>query len=361
MINNFYMKSIYRHFSAVLALSAIFTLSAHAEDLRKIVSLSGYWKFSIGDDLQWASPAYDDSDWDQIAVPDQWEEQGYRDYNGYAWYRKTFKVTDYPANTPIFIMLGRIDDADMVYLNGKLLGKSGMFPPDFVTAYDQVRKYTIPAGLLKKDAENIIAVRVYDTFLEGGIVDGPAGMYYDADNDYLSVKLNGRWKFRTGDNKEWRSPDFNDADWKTVNVPSDWESQGYSGYDGYAWYRVKFRLPQNFSTGEMYLSLGKIDDTDEVYLNGKLIGTVYNLKKDGDYRRSGWEYNARRLYKLAEGSLNRDGLNTLAIRVYDGQIRGGIYEGPIGIMSAENYRRYKNKHYKNRSFWDEMYDQFVEN
>ena len=32
--------------------------------------------------------------------------------------------------------------------------------------------------------------------------------------------------------------------------------------------------------------------------------------------------------------------NTLAIRVYDGQGSGGIYEGPVGIMSTENYREY---------------------
>ena len=80
-------------------------------------------------------------------------------------------------------------------------------------------------------------------------------------------------------------------------------------YDGYAWYRVKFRVPQNFATGELYLSLGKIDDIDDVYLNGKFIGSVYDLKKDAEYRRSGWEYNARRLYKIPDGLLNRDGLN----------------------------------------------------
>ena len=37
-------------------LAVIIGLSAHAEDLRKFVSLSGNWKFSIGDDIAWASP-----------------------------------------------------------------------------------------------------------------------------------------------------------------------------------------------------------------------------------------------------------------------------------------------------------------
>src|SRR5664279_476570 len=110
----------------VLSLLLIVTgISLRAEDLRKIVSLSGSWRFSIGDDSKWASPSYDDSGWDQINVPGKWEDQGYNDYNGYAWYRKSFKMNDIPLNTSIYLMLGRIDDADEVYLNGTEIGKSG--------------------------------------------------------------------------------------------------------------------------------------------------------------------------------------------------------------------------------------------
>jgi hypothetical protein len=353
------MKTKQYRIFALMVLAVLFSISAHAEDLRKIVSLAGYWKFSVGDDIKWASALYDDSKWDQITVPGQWEQQGYDEYNGYAWYRKTFKPGAIPANETIYLMLGRIDDADVVYLNGKVLGKSGNFPPNYETAYNSTRKYVIPAGYLAEDAENVIAVRVYDSYLEGGIVDGPTGLYFDADNDLLNLNLSGKWKFHTGNSKDWRSSDFNDEAWKAINVPSEWENEGYNNYDGYAWYRVKFKVPQHFITGELYLSLGKIDDIDDVYLNGKFIGSVYDLKKDAEYRRSGWEYNARRLYKIPDGILNRNGINTLAIRVYDGQQRGGIYEGPIGIMSAENCRRYRNKHYNNQSFWDFLYDTFT--
>lgn len=349
------------HKNFVLFMMAImFCFSAHAEDLRKIVTLTGSWKFSIGDDIRWASPTYDDSGWDQINVPEKWEDQGYNEYNGYAWYRKTFKMGEIPSNVTIYLVLGRIDDADVVYLNGKALGKSGKFPPDFETAYNKTRKYSIPAGYLKENAENVVAVKVYDTYLDGGIVGGPTGIYTDTDNDYLSVNLNGRWKFHTGDNKEWRSPDFNDEEWKRIQVPSEWENEGYNDYDGYAWYRVQFRLPQNFSTGKFYLSLGKIDDIDDVYLNGKYIGSVYDIRKSGRFMGSGWEYNVRRLYEIPEDLLIRNGINTLSVRVYDGQGAGGIYEGPVGIMSAENYKRYRNKHYDNQSFWDYVYDFFYE-
>jgi hypothetical protein len=357
------MKTKQFRFIAFSALLLLFAIEAPAEDLRKIVSLSGYWKFSIGDDSKWASPSYDDSGWDQITVPGQWEEKGYDDYNGYAWYRKTFTISDIPEKTTIYLMLGRIDDADEVYLNGKEIGKSGKFPPDFVTAYDRERKYIIPAGYLKEDAENVISVKVYDSYLSGGITAGPTGIYYDADNELLNLDLTGNWKFKTGDNKVWKTPDYDDESWKEIAVPSVWENQGYEDYDGYAWYRLKFDVPEILKSDALYLSLGKIDDIDDVYLNGQHIGNVYDLRKSYYYRWNGGEYNTRRIYKIPAGLLNPNGLNTIAVRVRDDQGLGGIYEGPIGIMSADNYQRYKNKHHNttDRSFWWYIIDKVLYN
>ncbi|HZY26449.1 MAG TPA: beta galactosidase jelly roll domain-containing protein, partial [Bacteroidales bacterium] len=140
-------------------------------------------------------------------------------------------------------------------------------------------------------------------------------------------------------------------------------------YDGYAWYRLKFTVPQNLSKEELYLSLGKIDDIDDVYLNGEHVGNVYDLRKKSYWGNSGGEYNVRRTYKIREGLLNRNGSNTIAVRVYDGQGLGGIYEGPIGIMTADNYHIYKKKHhsdsysysYSYKSFWGFVYDVIFNN
>lgn len=352
------MKTKHFRFFASIVFLIILSISASAEDLRKIVSLTGEWKFSIGDDIAWAGTSFDDSGWDHLSVPGRWEDQGYKDYNGYAWYRRVFKMTTVPANTTIYLMLGRIDDVDEVYLNGKEIGKSGKFPPYYETAYNRTRKYIIPAEYINEGSENVIAVKVYDSYNDGGIVDGSTGIYSDDDIELLDLNLNGKWKFQTGNNRDWRSADLNDDNWKSINVPSKWENEGYEDYDGYAWYRTKFTLPKNFTNGELYLSLGKIDDVDDVYLNGEYIGNVYDLKKDGEYRMRGWEYNARRVYKIKESLLKRNGVNTIAIRVYDGQGDGGIYEGPIGIMSAENYREYRNKYHSDQSFWDYLQDKF---
>jgi len=53
------------------------------------------------------------------------------------------------------------------------------------------------------------------------------------------IDLNGEWKFRIGDNKDWADPAFSDAGWTTIKAPGPWEDQGFRGYDGYAWYRKK--------------------------------------------------------------------------------------------------------------------------
>ena len=353
------MKTNNFKFYSIVLFLLILGISAHSEDLRKIVALSGTWRFSIGDDNKWANPSYDDSGWDQISVPRNWESEGYLDYNGYAWYRKSFKVYDIPENTAIYMMLGQIDDADVVYLNGKEIGRSGKFPPDFKTAYDRVRKYIIPAGTLKENGENVVCVKVFDSILDGGIVSGPVGIYFDEDIEYLNLNLSGLWKFQTGNNKDWKADDLNDTDWKKIYVPSYWENEGYEDYDGYAWYRYEFTLPQNFISGDLYLSLGKIDDEDDVYMNGKKVGNVYDLKRAAYYHSDGWQCNMRRLYKIPDGVLNRTGRNIIAVKVYDGQGLGGIYEGPVGIMSAENYRKYKNKHHsEENSFWDYILDKF---
>lgn len=333
-------------------------LAAHAEDLRYVQRLSGYWKFSVGDNLQWSSPDYDDSDWDELHVPDSWESEGYNDYNGFAWYRKKFSVSRLPNNQQLYLLLGNIDDCDEVYLNGIMIGKSGSFPPYFETSYNIERKYPIPPGLIDPNGYNVVAVRVYDAYLGGGIVNGRIGIYADDDVEFLDLNLTGMWKFQIGNERAWSNRNIDDSDWDEIFVPASWESQGYEDYDGYAWYRKEFDLPRSLSNQKLYISLGKIDDFDVVFINGEEVGEVYDLEKDGDYRRRGYEYNARRVYEIPDDLLSSSRPNVIAVRVYDERLTGGIYQGPIGLMTEDNYDDYRRKHKTGRGFWDYVFDAF---
>src|SRR5512146_1066948 len=86
------------------------------------------------------------------------------------------------------------------------------------------------------------------------------------------VNLSGNWKFSVGDNFDWSSAGFNDDNWESIEVPSSWENQGFHGYDGYAWYRNTFTIPEKYKGSMIYLFLGYVDDVDQVFINGKQVG-----------------------------------------------------------------------------------------
>ena len=92
------------------------------------------------------------------------------------------------------------------------------------------------------------------------------------------VNITDKWKFSTGDNPEWSKTDFDDKGWKMIGTGLNWESQGYEGYDGYAWYRVHVFIhaslkKTSYLGDSLRIRLGRIDDCDEVYLNGTMIGS----------------------------------------------------------------------------------------
>ena len=68
-------------------------------------------------------------------------------------------------------MLGRIGDADEVFLNGVKIGGEGLIGERFVEATKVERLYKIPSGLLRDNDANILSVRVMNTYLNGGIFD----------------------------------------------------------------------------------------------------------------------------------------------------------------------------------------------
>jgi len=314
---------------------------------KNYIDLEGNWRFSIGDDSTWASPNFEDNNWEKIKVPAMWEDQGFHGYNGYAWYRKTFEVPMELVGTNFVFNAGFIDDADQTFINGKLIGMSGGFPPQYVTAYDAYRGYYISNDILH-EGKNTIAIRVYDAQLGGGIVGGKVGLSPIQPNSGqiayldLDIDLRGTWKISIGDISDWKKPDYDDKDWKEIFVPAFWETQGFRNYDGFAWYRLKFTLPQKYADKKMVLMLGMIDDIDQTFVNGTLVGSV------GDWKFSevptnfnqNFEWETIRGYYIPDNVLVPGKENTVAVRVYDGFMDGGIYKGPIGLVTQDKYREY---------------------
>ena len=133
------------------------------------------WKFSTGDSLIWKNSDFNTVSWKSIKSGKAWEQQGYAGYDGYSWYRKYVVIpstlkSDILKLDGLSLNLGTIDDADEAYFNAKLIGKSGEFPPNFISAYDKKRNYNIQPDDILWDAVNVIAIRVYDGIGNGGLM-----------------------------------------------------------------------------------------------------------------------------------------------------------------------------------------------
>jgi len=138
-----------------------------SSDSKKEISMSGEWKFKVdpqdkGVMEKWYSPEYSDKNWLTIKVPGYWEEQfkEYKDYDGYAWYRKEIIIPEEWKGKRIVLKFGSVDDDCIVYLNGEM-------------AYEN-KGYNVPfeidiTDICKKSNKLIIAVRVSDTYQLGGI------------------------------------------------------------------------------------------------------------------------------------------------------------------------------------------------
>jgi Stage II sporulation protein E (SpoIIE) len=87
------------------------------------------------------------------------------------------------------------------------------------------------------------------------------------------VKLNGFWQFHTGDDPRWASPSFDDSKWEPITASDSWGTQGHPGYTGFAWYRRHLEISLVPGADAVYaLLMPPVDDTYEVYWNGKRIG-----------------------------------------------------------------------------------------
>jgi sialate O-acetylesterase len=324
----------------VFFLGLTFSLPSLGDNWKMKLDLSGSWKFSIGDNARWANPEFDDRNWETIRVPSAWESRGFHGYDGYAWYRTSFQLPTSVGTDNLYLSLGYIDDVDEVYLNGKLIGFSGSFPPYFHTAYRAYRRYPIPVECLNPDGENVISVRVYDSKIDGGIIAGKIGIMTDDSETQLDVDLRGVWQFALGDNAEWKESDVKDSEWEKIMVPYFWEAQGFHNYDGYAWYRKTFFLPQDYPEEDMVLLLGKIDDYDQTFVNGVKVGSTGYQSNDRINLRDDAAYQQVRNYPVPASILKPGEFNTIAIRVYDKYVDGGIYEGPIGLIRQLRYTRF---------------------
>ncbi|MCW8848880.1 MAG: sialate O-acetylesterase [Melioribacteraceae bacterium] len=195
-------------------------------------------------------------------------------------------------------------------------------------AQEIYEKYKIPIGLINSSmggssAEAWISEEAIKSF----------PIYYDQlqkfkDDNYLE-KITRQddervqsWNEYSNENDEglknprqtWFSPEFDDYEWETTDVPGYWTiTTNLGNVNGVVWFRKIVNVSSTMVGKEGIIKLGRIVNSDSVYINGKFIGSV------------GSQY-APRNYKIPAGIL-KEGSNTIVIRIVNYIRKGGFVPG----------------------------------
>ncbi len=104
---------------------------------------------------------------------------------------------------------------------------------------------------------------------------------------------------------------FDDSKLPELKLPGQWESQILGEFDGVVWLRKKVNLSSGQAGKAASLELAKVDDGDETFVNGVLVGATN-------------QWDAKRKYVVPKGIL-QEGVNVIVVKVTDTGGGGGIY------------------------------------
>ena len=105
---------------------------------------------------------------------------------------------------------------------------------------------------------------------------------FDASSAGGPVTITAPWRFHPGDDRQWAQPGFDDSQWPLLRIDQVWGKQGYRGLSGYAWYRLKVKLPESREP----LALGLdwvVGSATEVYADGELMGVLGRMRPTPDW------------------------------------------------------------------------------
>lgn len=136
---------------------------------------------------EYISESYNDASWNTMTLPDTWETiHGMESFDGIVWFRFTVEIPSNFKFDQAEIELSKIDDSDIVWINGKKVGET-------FNLWEAIRNYKIPEGILKI-GKNTIVVRVEDYSGGGGIYGIPSEMYIT--DGSANIGISGTWKWK---------------------------------------------------------------------------------------------------------------------------------------------------------------------
>ncbi len=168
----------------------------------------------------------------------------------------------------------------------------------------------------------------FDTEAKVNANDFSASPYYKS--------LNGKWKFNLVSKPADRpssffGKNFDDSNWKLIDVPSNWEMKGYDypiytnikyphkatpptiqeDYNPVGSYRMEFETPGDWNGKEIILHFGAVSSAMYVWVNGEKVGYSEDSKTPAEfnitkYLKTGKNLLAVQVFRWSDGSYLED-------------------------------------------------------
>lgn len=119
----------------------------------------------------------------------RWSGEGLEQHDGMVWYRRTVTLTAQQAAGAAVLELGGVDEVDLTWVNGRLIGSS--------FGWGDARSYALPEGLLRP-GDNSIVVNVLSAWDAGGLM-GPADLMRLRFANGEDAPLGQGWRYRAAD------------------------------------------------------------------------------------------------------------------------------------------------------------------
>ena len=162
------------------------------EDARYAKEVDGYWFKALaneqGQKESWAKSDGSGAEWRSATLPAYYPalDQGLGGFDGFVWFTREFEIGADSAGKPLTLALPAIDDCDIVWIDGALVGAT-------VNNWTQPRNYAIAKGL--SAGTHRMSVCVLDMAGQGGLANGAMKLSATGGG---SVDLAGEWKWRKG-------------------------------------------------------------------------------------------------------------------------------------------------------------------
>ena len=162
------MKHPRTHRGILVGLTLVAVTAAWGADT---IDVAKDWRFApdphrVGVGQGWMQPGFDDSAWAVVDAGKRWEDQGFPEVDGAAWYRKRVMVPASIRAPHVWLNLGGINDSGTIYCNGAKIATFGDENAKSITSTPVAANLS---AHIRWGEENLLAIHAFDQGLSGGL------------------------------------------------------------------------------------------------------------------------------------------------------------------------------------------------